>query len=228
LANILVIDDEADIVKAIEYNLKKEGYGVSRAFDGINGLRAAREKQPDLILLDLMLPGISGLELCKTLKADKKTASIPIIMLTAKGEEMDKVVGLEVGAEDYITKPFGMRELIARIKTVLKRSGRPAETGKKLLKSGGIELDSEKHLISSAGKPVELTAKEFTLLQFLMESPDKVFGRELLLDRVWGIDQSIETRTVDVHMLRLREKLGKPGKALQTIRGVGYRFSPGK
>jgi len=228
VTNILVVDDERDIVEAIEYNLKKEGYSVSRAFDGINGLKSAREKSPDLILLDLMLPGIAGLELCKTLKADPKTAQIPIIMLTAKGEETDKVVGLEIGADDYMTKPFGMKELIARIKNILKRASKKAIQPKKNLKIGPIEINLDKHQVTAAGKPIELTAKEFALLQFLMESPDKVFGRELLLDRVWGIDQSIETRTVDVHMLRLRDKLGKAGKALETLRGVGYRFASGK
>jgi two-component system alkaline phosphatase synthesis response regulator PhoP len=225
MATILIIDDEKDIVEAIEYNLKKEGFGVSRAFDGINGLKAAKDKAPDLILLDLMLPGIPGLDLCKTLKNEPKTAAIPIIMLTAKGTETDKVVGLELGADDYVTKPFGMKELIARIKNILKRTGKKEALRKPFVKAGEIEIDADKHLVRAAGKLVELTAKEFNLLKLLVENPEKVFSREVLLDKVWGIDQSIETRTVDVHMLRLREKLGRAGKALQTLRGVGYRFS---
>jgi DNA-binding response OmpR family regulator len=203
MANILVIEDEKDIVEAIEYNLKKEGFKVSHAYDGPTGLKAAKDKLPDLILLDLMLPDISGLDVCKSLKKETRTAGIPIIILTAKGTESDKIVGLEMGADDYITKPFSMRELITRIRTILRRYSPEVKVGT---------------------KNVELTAKEFALLEHLAKNPGRIFRREGLLDTVWGIEVAIETRTIDVHIRRLREKLGKAGRHLQTLRGVGYKF----
>lgn len=224
MAEILVIDDEKDIVEAIEYSLTKEGFRIAKAYDGHNGLRLAREKMPDLVLLDLMLPGISGIEVCKSLKKDPKTANLPVIILTAKGEEIDKIVGLELGADDYVTKPFSMRELVARVKSILKRYGVKSLPVKPAVKFADLQIDSEKHEVLANGKPVELTAKEFSLLKFLAENKDKVFSRERLLDAIWGIEVAIETRTVDVHMRRLREKLGKAGKHLKTLRGVGYKF----
>jgi two-component system alkaline phosphatase synthesis response regulator PhoP len=225
MSNILIIEDEKDIVEAIEYNLKKEGYKVYKAYDGRSAIKIAREKIPDLIILDLMLPALNGLEVCKILKKEKETAAIPVIMLTAKGSEVDKVLGLELGADDYITKPFGMRELLARIKTILKRYSKEAEAARPVFKFPDLEIDIEKHEVKAGGKPVELTAKEFALLQFLAENKDRAISREKLLDRVWGIEVAIETRTVDVHVKRLREKLAKKaGKYILTLRGVGYKF----
>ncbi len=224
MRHVLIIDDEKDIVESVEYNLAKEGYKISKAYDGINGLEAVHKKLPDLVILDLMLPGMSGIEICKAMKADQKTSSIPVIMLTAKGEETDKIVGLEVGADDYITKPFSIRELAARIKTILKRYGKKAETATSL-KFPGLDIDPDSHTVKVLGKEVELTAKEFLLLEHLARNPEKVFSRDRLLDIVWGIDVAIETRTVDVHMRRLREKLGRSAKYLKTIHGVGYKFS---
>jgi len=224
MAKLLIIEDEKDIVQALEYNLKKEGFEIHKAYDGLQGLKLATEIIPDLIILDLMLPGLDGLELCRKIKKDPKTENIPIIMLTAKGAETDKVVGLEVGADDYITKPFSMRELIARVKAILKRYGHKEKAYKLNLKFTDLEIDSERHEIKAAGKMVELTAKEFALLKYLAENQGRVYSRERLLDAIWGIEVAIETRTVDVHMRRLREKLGRAGKHLKTLRGVGYKF----
>lgn len=222
---ILIIEDEKDIAEAIEYNLKIEGFTVAKVYDGRSGLKAVREKMPELILLDLMLPGISGLELCKIVKKDPHTARIPIIMLTAKSGETDKVLGLELGADDYITKPFSMRELVARVKAVLKRYSKEDRSTGPAMKFPGLEIDVEKHEVRASGKPVELTAKEFALLKYLAENKERAIGREKLLDAVWGIEVAIETRTVDVHVKRLREKLGKKaGKYILTLRGVGYKF----
>jgi len=224
MAKLLIIEDERDIVQALEYNLKKEGYSVSKAYDGLQGLKLIKELSPDLILLDLMLPGVDGLEICRQVKKDPKTENLPVIMLTAKGAEADKVVGLEVGADDYIVKPFSMRELIARIKAVLKRYGKKPKELKLILKFADLSIDAEKHEIQTAGRTIELTAKEFALLKYLAENPERVFSRESLLDAVWGIETAIETRTVDVHIRRLREKLGKAGRHIKTLRGVGYKF----
>lgn len=222
---VLIVDDEKDIVEAIEYNLKKEGFKVSKAFDGYNGLLLAKKNLPSIILLDLMLPGVPGLDVCRELKKEARTKDIPIIMLTAKASEADKVVGLELGADDYITKPFSMRELIARIRTILKRSGQKEEQNKNIvLSSHGIEIDTDSHSVKVLGKNVDLTVKEFDLLKRLLQNQGKVLTREKLLDSVWGITTYIETRTVDVHMKRLREKIGKAGKHIKTVRGVGYKF----
>jgi len=225
MAKILIVEDEKDIAEAIEYNLKKEGFEVVLAHDGNRGLKLARERDPDLIILDLMLPGIDGLEICKVLKREDQTSNIPIIMLTAKGSEVDKVLGLELGADDYMTKPFGMRELIARAKTILKRYVKKSFIRKPFLKFHDLEIDIERHEVKVCNKLVELTAKEFDLLRYLAEHKGKVVNRERLLDEVWGIEVAIETRTVDVHVKRLREKLGKKaGKYILTLRGVGYKF----
>jgi len=225
MSRILIIEDERDIAEAIEYNLKKEGFQVSKAYNGLDGLKIARQIIPDLILLDLMLPNMPGLEVCKILKKEPKTINIPIIILTAKGSETDKVVGLELGADDYITKPFSMRELLARIKTVLKRYGAGEAPPKSILKFPGLEIDADKHEVKTAGKLIELTAKEFELLQYLAQNKGRAITRERLLDAVWGIEVAIETRTVDVHVKKVREKLGKAGKYIQTLRGVGYKFN---
>jgi len=225
MAEVLIIEDERDIVETLEYNLKKESYRVSRAYDGINGLKMAESKIPSLILLDLMLPGMSGLEICRRMKKNEKTASVPIIMLTAKGEESDRVVGLELGADDYMVKPFSMKELMARVKAVLRRYEKKPEPPKTVIQFKDLEIDPDRHEVKARGKLVELTAKEFQLLYFLAENADRVFSRDRLLDTVWGIDTAIETRTVDVHVRHLREKLGKAGKHILTLRGVGYKFS---
>lgn len=228
MASILIIEDEKDIVEAIEYNLKKEGFKIYKAYDGKAGLKQARDKKPDLIILDLMLPIIDGVEVCKILKKEAATAAIPIIMLTAKSSVTDKVLGLEIGADDYLTKPYSMRELIARIKTILKRYSQieQGETGL-VFKFPDLEVDVDKHEVRANGKLVELTAKEFTLLLFLVKNKGKAISREKLLDTVWGIDVAIETRTVDVHVNRLRDKLGKKaGKYIITLRSVGYKFKP--
>ncbi|OGB86948.1 DNA-binding response regulator [candidate division WOR-1 bacterium RIFCSPLOWO2_02_FULL_46_20] len=224
MSHLLIIEDEKDIVEAIEYNLKKENFKVSKAYDGSSGLRLAREKKPDLIILDLMLPLLDGFEVCKNLKKETKTADIPIIMLTAKSSEVDKVLGLELGADDYMTKPFSMRELIARVRTILKRYGAKKAFALAALKFPDLEINWETHEVKVLGGTVELTAMEFKLLQYLAENEGRVFSRERLLDNVWGVEVAIETRTVDVHMRRLREKLGKAGKHLKTLRGVGYKF----
>ncbi|MFA6431990.1 MAG: response regulator [Candidatus Margulisiibacteriota bacterium] len=223
MREILVIDDEKDIVQTIEYNLLKEDFKVAKAYDGQAGLKLAKEKIPDLIILDLMLPTIPGTEVCKILKNNPETKNIPIIMLSAKGSETDKIVGLELGADDYITKPFSMRELVARVRAILKRYEKETLV-KSVIKFPDLEIDSDKHEVKVAGKQIELTAKEFALLKYLAENKGKVYGREKLLDNVWGIEVAIETRTVDVHMRRLREKLGKTGRYLHTLRGVGYKF----
>lgn len=224
MTEILIIEDDRDIAEAVEYTLKQEGFSVTMSHDGINGVRLAENKLPALILLDLMLPGIDGLEICRRLKKNEKTARIPIIMLTAKGEEVDKVVGLEMGADDYIVKPFGMKELVARIHTVLRRYEKKGGRPKSALKFKDLEIDADKHTVVATSKIVELTAKEFQLLYHLAANPGRVFSRDQLLSTVWGITAEIETRTIDVHMRRLREKLGRAGKHLETLRGVGYKF----
>jgi DNA-binding response OmpR family regulator len=221
---ILIIDDEKDLVESIEYNLKKEGFTVSKAYDGSAGLKAAKDKLPDLIILDLMLPEISGMDLCRILKKEDKTAAIPIIMLTAKTSQVDKIVGLELGADDYLTKPFDMRELIARIRAILKRSGVKEKSAEPIFRFPDLEVDTAKYEVRAMGKIVEMTAKEFALLCYLIEHKERVCTREALLDTVWGIEIAIETRTVDAHVKNLREKLGKAGKHILTLRGVGYKF----
>jgi two-component system, OmpR family, phosphate regulon response regulator PhoB len=226
MADILIIDDERDIVDAIEYNLKKEGFTTHKSLDGMNGFRLAKEIVPDLIILDLMLPGMSGIELCKAVKKNEKTSRVPIIMLTAKKQEVDKVVGLEVGADDYMVKPFSMKELIARVKAILRRysQSKKSEATKSMLIFGDIKMDMDQHEVTVKGKPIELSAKEFKLLEFFISNKNKVFSRERLLDDVWGISAEVETRTVDVHVTRLREKLGKSGDSIQTVRGFGYKL----
>jgi two-component system alkaline phosphatase synthesis response regulator PhoP len=211
----------------LEYNLAKEGYKTSSAKNGEDGLELANSQQPDLILLDLMLPKMDGLEVCKTLKKETKTAHIPIIMLTAKSQESDKIVGLELGADDYITKPFSPKEVIARIKAVLRRikekDGLP-----EALKIGDLSIDFSKISVSVKNKPVELTSKEFELLKTLIKAKGRVLSRDYLLDTIWGFDHSMEiqTRTVDVHIRTLRKKLKTEAKRIVTVKNYGYRFEP--
>lgn len=220
---ILIVEDEKDIVKMLDYNLKKEGYKVIFADDGEDALDAAKAKQPDLILLDLMLPGLDGLEVCKELKNERKTKSIPVIMLTAKAQESDKIVGLELGADDYVTKPFSPRELMARIKAVLRRG---KEKLPEVMKIGDLGLDFSKIEVTVKDKPVELTAKEFELLKTLIQAKGRVLSRDYLLDNVWGFNHAIEiqTRTVDVHVRTLRKKLKSAAKYIITVKNYGYRF----
>ncbi len=221
---ILFIEDEKNIVELVKYNLEQEGFRVLTATKGNTGLELALKSKPALVLLDLMLPEMNGLEICKTLKLNEKTRLTPIIMLTAKNTESDKVIGLELGADDYMTKPFSPRELVARIKAVLRRSQeKPPE---EILRSGTIELDITKHELRLKEKPVEITAKEFELLGILMSSKGRVLTREVLLSKVWGYENSvnIETRTVDMHIGQLRKKIGKEAERIVTVKSVGYRF----
>jgi phosphate regulon transcriptional regulator PhoB len=224
--HILVVDDEADIVELVSYNLKKEGFGVDSALNGETALGKIRKGKYDLVVLDLMLPGIQGMELCRILRNDPKTEALPIIMLTAKGEEVDKILGLEMGADDYIAKPFSPRELVARVKAVLRRSMEkpPAE---KILKVGELVIDRERYTVSIKGKPIKLSATEFKLLLFLVERRGKVFNRQQLLDAVWSDEAFVEPRTVDVHIRRLRAQIEEdPAKPrhIKTMRGIGYFF----
>jgi two-component system alkaline phosphatase synthesis response regulator PhoP len=222
---ILIVEDEKDIVKMLDYNLKKEGYKTLVTYDGEDAIDAANTKQPDLILLDLMLPGMDGLEVCKTLKGESKTALIPIIMLTAKSQESDKVVGLELGADDYVTKPFSPRELIARIKAVLRRM-KEKDKLPEVMKIGELGIDFSKIAVTVKDKPVELTAKEFELLKTLIKVKGRVLSRDYLLDNIWGFNNAIEiqTRTVDVHIRTLRKKLKSEAKRILTVKNYGYRF----
>ena len=221
---ILIVDDEPDTLELIEFNLKAAGFRCLTAGDGTEALRKAREFHPQLIILDLMIPEIDGLEVCKLLRRDVNTASIPIIMLTAKASEIDRVLGLELGANDYLTKPFSPRELVLRIKNLLKKDPTESEQGD-TLRVGELVVDIPRHLVTVNRKPVELTATEFKLLTTLMKRRNRVQTREQLLQDVWDYDNIIDTRTVDTHMRRLREKLGRASKYLDTVRGVGYRFS---
>ena len=221
---ILLIEDEKNIVELVKYNLEREGFRVLTAMKGNAGLDMALREKPALVILDLMLPELGGLDICKTLKHNDKTSNIPIIMLTAKGAESDKVVGLELGADDYMTKPFSPRELAARIKAIFRRVHEKPKL--ELLKAGALELDITKHELRLKGKSAELTAKEFELLKTLMEASGRALSREFLLERVWGYENSvnIETRTVDMHIGQLRKKIGKEAERIVTIKSVGYRF----
>lgn len=226
MPQILIIDDEQDILDLLSYNLKKEGFSILTAKDGISAKEAARKTNPDMIILDLMLPGIDGLELCRFLKKDSKTASIPIIMLTAKGQEADKVTGLEMGADDYVTKPFSIKEITARVKALLRRSKKGTTAGKEIHEYGGLHVDLSSHDVRVNGKLVMLSPLEFKLLKFFITHQERVYNRDQLLDLVWGDEAFVEPRTVDVHIRRLREKIEPEGaRLIKTVRGTGYRFS---
>ena len=222
-SKILVVDDEPEAVELVEFNLKQAGYDVVTAGDGAEALKKARTVLPGLVLLDLMLPEVDGLEVCKMLRRDPATAGIPIIMVTAKAAEIDRILGLELGADDYITKPFSPRELVLRVKKMLQR-GPTAGEEQNTFKFGELVIDSPRHLVSWRGKQIELTATEFKLLVVLAQRRGRVQSREQLLRDVWEYNSLIDTRTVDTHMRRLREKLGPAAKYLDTVRGVGYRF----
>jgi two-component system phosphate regulon response regulator PhoB len=221
---VLIVDDEPDTVELISFNLKNAGFDIVSAADGAEALRKARSNAPDLIILDIMLPEIDGLHVCKLLQADPTTASIPIMMLTAKAGEVDRILGLELGARDYVTKPFSPRELVLRVRNLLSsKEGKSEE--KTSFRFDELFIDVPRHLVTVNRRPVELTATEFRLLTLLAERRGRVQSREQLLQDVWHYDSIIDTRTVDTHMRRLREKLGKASRFLDTVRGVGYRFA---
>lgn len=223
MKTILIIEDENDLAELVAFNLEKEGFRSLIAPDGPSGLEAARHNSPDLILLDLMLPGMSGMEICKVLKSNEKTARIPIVMLTAKGEEIDRVVGFEVGADDYVIKPFSPRELLLRVKAVLRRAG-TGESMSKIIKVSTISIDTDRHIVTVDGNEVILTTTEFKLLFNLAERLGRVQSRDRLLKDVWGFNHMGDTRTVDTHITRLRSKLGEAGEMIKTIRGFGYKM----
>ncbi|MCP3964148.1 MAG: response regulator [bacterium] len=222
-ARITIVEDEPAIAEVLQYNLEREGFAVRVLTEGDTALPALRRDPPDLLLLDLMLPGLDGLELTRLLKRDPATADVPLIMLTAKDEETDRIVGLELGADDYITKPFSPREVILRIKAVLRR-GRAAATSRSLLETGEIRIDVEGHRTWVAGEEQALTATEFRLLTVLAERRDRVQRRADLLRDVWGYRDDVDSRTVDTHVRRLRRKLGGAGDRIETVVGVGYRL----
>ena len=220
---ILVVDDEPEAVELVEFNLKQAGYAVTTAMDGAEALKKARAQTPDLIVLDVMLPEMDGFEICKSLRLDAATAKVPIIMLTAKAAEIDRVLGLELGADDYLTTPFSPRELMLRVKKILARF-QSEEKPKEQIRFGDLLIDLPRHLASWKGREIELTATEFKLLTILAQRSGRVQSRDQLLRDVWEYDSLIDTRTVDTHMRRLREKIGPAAKHLETVRGVGYRF----
>jgi two-component system alkaline phosphatase synthesis response regulator PhoP len=222
--SILVIEDEQDIQELVRYNLAKEGYKVDSVLTGEEGLKRARENPPDLIVLDLMLPGMDGLEVCKILKSGPKTHHIPIVMLTAKGEESDVVSGLELGADDYITKPFSPKVMVARIRAVLRRRSRQEVDAKSTLQVHDLVIHPGRHEVLVSGEPVTLTATEFRLLHCLARRPGWVFTRQQIVDAVHGEDYAVTDRSVDVQIVGLRKKLAAVGEYIETVRGVGYRF----
>jgi len=223
-ADVLIVEDEPDIRNLIVHHLTRDGFRCRTAGSGAEALARVRAAAPDLVVLDLMLPEMTGLEVCRRLRADPTTAGVPIIMLTAKTDEVDRIVGLEMGADDYVAKPFSPKELVARVRAVLRRA-HPAETARPLA-VGTVRLDTSRHVVTVGGRPVELTPKEFDLLHALLEAGGRVLSREHLLNRVWGYARAdeIESRTVDVHIRRLRSKLGPEERRIATIKGVGYRL----
>ncbi len=225
-SKILIVDDEQDVTELLEFNLRSAGYDVISAEDGATALKKARETIPDLIILDVMLPEMDGTEVCKQLRRDAVTARIPVIMLTAKATEIDRVLGLELGADDYVTKPFSPRELVLRVRGLLRRGQQPGET-QEVIHVGDLVVDIPRHQVSVKGKRIDLTATEFKLITTLAQRRGRVQSREQLLQDVWEYDSLIDTRTVDTHMRRLREKLGTAARYLDTVRGVGYRFVEG-
>jgi two-component system phosphate regulon response regulator PhoB len=223
MARILIIEDEKDLQDVLAYNLREAGHEPMAATEGQEGLRLAREHRPDLVLLDLMLPDIPGADICRTLKREEATRDTPVVMITARGEEIDRVVGFELGADDYVVKPFSMRELLLRIQAILRRAGAEPEL-RPVIEFGRLRIDRDAHRAWVDGEETELTALEFRLLVTLHERRNRVQTRAALLDDVWGIEADITTRTVDTHVKRLREKLGEAGAYVETVRGVGYRF----
>jgi len=220
---IAIVDDEPDILELLSYNLKKENFEVEEFSNSLKFLDWIKKNKPNLIILDLMIPDVDGIEICKILKKDERTAKIPIIMLTAKGSETDKVLGLELGADDYIVKPFSIKELIARVKAVLRRINTNSQK-ESIKKIDELLIDSNKFEVKIGEKKIDLTTTEFKILSILLERPGWVFSREQLLDRLWEGDKIVIDRTIDVHITQLRKKLGKYGQFIKSIRGVGYKF----
>jgi len=221
---ILIVEDDPEIRQLLRYNLEREGYGVVTASDGEAGIDTARQEQPSLIVLDVMLPNRDGFDVCRVLKADSKTAGIPILMLTARSEDADIVSGLELGADDYVTKPFSPRVLVARIRTLLRRGKKVNEGTDESISVHGIEIQPHSHQVTVAGKPVQLSLTEFRILLALANKPGWVLSRSQLIDDARGEDCVVTDRTVDVHIVSLRKKLGKVGAVIETVRGVGYRM----
>jgi phosphate regulon transcriptional regulator PhoB len=225
---ILVVEDEPDIRKLVNYNLAQEHFRVLEAEDGEQGLKMVQREKPDLVILDLMLPGLSGMELCKILRERHETEKLPVLMLTAKAGEADRIVGLEMGADDYLAKPFSPRELVARVRAVLRRVERPQQAEHPpVYDKGGLKIDFTTYEVFARGRSVKLTLKEFELLRFLVQNPNRVLSRDQLLDRVWGGETFVTPRTVDVHIRRLRKAIEKDDSKPQwilTLRGVGYKF----
>ena len=223
---LLIVEDDKDIVELVRYNLEKEGYQTNVAVDGLTALSTLKKSPPDLVILDLMLPKLPGLEVCREIRRDQTLNRLPILMLTARGEEADRVVGLEMGADDYVTKPFSPRELVARVKALLRRT-EPASDAEKPIEIRALHIDPASYRVARAGKPVALSTLEFRLLYYLARRPDRVFSRDQLLDAVWGTDRFVTPRSVDVYIRRLREKIEvdpeKP-EYLKTVRGAGYIF----
>jgi two-component system phosphate regulon response regulator PhoB len=219
---VLIVEDEPDLLRSVEYNFRQAGFQVLTAMRGRDAVRLAQTEAPDVVLLDLMLPDIDGTEVCRQIRASAKTQAIPVIMVTARGDEVDRVVGFELGADDYVTKPFSVRELVLRVRAVLRRGRQPQES--QSLEIGALKIDSAAHRVWVAGAEVSLTALEFKLLSTLAASRGRVKTRDALLGEVWGLHMNVETRTVDTHVKRLREKLGDAGALIETVRGVGYRF----
>ena len=220
---IVIIEDEKDVADLVEHYLRKDGYATEQFRDGEKAMLRLRAAPPDLAILDLMLPGMDGLELCRTLRADPATQRMPVIMLTAKGEETDRILGLEMGADDYVIKPFSPKELMARIKAVLRRV-QDKSVDEKNFRYGQLLLDSERHVVMDGKTEVQLTAKEFSLLRHFLQRPGRVVSRDQLLDAVWGLDYSGEARTVDVHIRHLREKIPSLAKAIVTVKSFGYKL----
>jgi two-component system phosphate regulon response regulator PhoB len=221
---ILVVEDEPDLLEAVVFALKKEGMKPIPCQDGEQALQLVKERRPDLVLLDLMLPGLDGIEVCRRMRASEETSRIPIIMVTAKAEETDAVIGLGVGADDYVRKPFGLRELVARVRSLLRRSAEPPEAGQPI-RVGDLEVDPARHEVRLRGEPIPLTATEFRLLHHLVRNPGRVYSRVQLLDKAVGTDVIVIERNVDVHISALRRKLQDYGDRIMTIRGVGYKFT---
>jgi two-component system phosphate regulon response regulator PhoB len=222
--HILVVDDEEDILELVSYNLAKAGYRVTAVASGEEAIKSARSKSPDLVLLDLMLPGVDGLEVCNTLKRDPRTANIPIVMLTARGEEADIVSGLELGADDYVTKPFSPRVLLARIRAVLRRNTKAPAEEQAVIKLKDLVIHPGRHEVTARGKRIDLTSTEFRILHLLARRPGWVFTRQQIIDAARGEDYAVTDRSVDVHISGLRKKLGSLGEQVETVHGVGYRF----
>ncbi|MDD4871899.1 MAG: response regulator transcription factor [Kiritimatiellae bacterium] len=221
---ILVVEDDEDIMELISYNLKREGYSVMKAVNGEEAIKQAQSALPDIVLLDLMLPEIDGLEVCRRLKSDSKTRNIPVVMVTAKDEESDVVAGLELGAEDYVVKPFRPKELVARVRAVLRRKTQSTDAVPETIKIDELQIDQKRREVLVNGKPVELTFTEFQILYFLAQKPGWVFSRYQIVDAVRGSDYPVTDRSVDVQIVGLRKKLGESGDRIETVRGVGYRF----